>query len=87
MTRLSIALLIGLGLGAAVSTGAQQPLRPCAASWIAWVYLENEWNPVRGAPTEENCMKLARALKFAGPGKEEVVYTCFPDTFDPRPRR
>jgi len=41
MTRLSIALLIGLGLGAAVSTGAQQPLRPCAASWIAWVYLEN----------------------------------------------
>src|SRR6266849_942452 len=75
MTRLTIGLLIGLGLGAAVSTDAQtsaRAARPCASSWIVWERLVNPriglfdmpWEAVAAYPTrKEAAAAAARRLE------------------------
>lgn len=36
MKRVLLGVVLGLGVGTAVSLGAQTPVTPCARSWIFW---------------------------------------------------
>lgn len=96
MQRLVLGVLIGLGLGSAVSVDAQKQPEPCAHAWIVWTHGWNNtltrplslWEPANAFTAKTECDLWERRanekyLKTATPEKGFSV-ACYPDTFDPR---
>jgi hypothetical protein len=85
MMRLTLGLLIGIGLGAAVSTHAQSPKSPCG--WVLWKQTDADktWEPFNGYADYDSC--LTGALRFTrNKDLSKYSFSCYSDTFDPRPR-
>jgi hypothetical protein len=97
MKQIMLGLVIGLGLGTAISLHAQttRTAPPCAPRWILWQQsvqpygLAKSW-PREGYSNDLECLTEKRSMnqsEFEHPDSTlATVYSCFPETFDPRPK-
>ena len=97
MRQFILGIVVGVTLGAAGSVGAQRPNEPCnPPAWILWGRADSAWVPIESFEQKVACEKQAvlaeplwaTQMKHKYPDTVMTVQaTCFPDTFDPRPKR
>ncbi len=92
MRYLMLGIVVGLLLGTAASLGAQRATdaQPCAHAWIAWALALDgvTWQPIGAVISEADCQGKVREIRQAHEkDRTPPSLSCFPDTFDPRPKK